>query len=72
MIRRFFLRFLLTYSNKNSGAPIKKLVKILMEFFRKFAILTENPINFDVTCSVILGTVGGRDQKIAIFAYFQY
>ena len=27
-----------------------------MEFFWKFAILTQNPINFDVTCSVILGT----------------
>ena len=53
----FFLRFLLMFSNKNSCACIKKLVKTLMEFFRKFAILTENLINFDVTCSVILGTV---------------
>ena len=47
------------FSNKNGRAPIKKLVETLMEFFRKFAILTENPINFDVTCSVILGTVWG-------------
>ena len=53
-----FLRvFLLMFSDKNSRAWIKKLVKTLMEFFRKFAILTENPMNFDVTCSVILGTV---------------
>ena len=46
------------FSNKNSRAWIKKLVKMWMEFFRKFAVLTENPMNFDVTCSVILGTVG--------------
>ena len=51
----FFCIFLLTFSNKNGCACIKKLVKTLIEFFRKFAILTENPINFDVTCSVILG-----------------
>ena len=56
MIWQVFLCFLLM-SNKNSRAHIKKLVKTLMEFFRKFAILTENPISFDVTCSVILGTV---------------
>ena len=53
----FFVRFLLMFSNKNSRACIKKLVKTLMDFFRKFSILTENTINFDVTCSVILGTV---------------
>ena len=28
-----------------------------MEFFQKFSILTENLVDFDVTCSVILGTV---------------
>ena len=28
-----------------------------MDFFSKIAILTENPMNFDVTCSVILSTV---------------
>ena len=55
--RVVLLRFLLMFSNKNSRARIKKLVKMLMEFFWKFVILTENPINFDVTCSVILGTV---------------
>ena len=54
--RVFFLHFLLMFSNKNSRARIKKLV-MSMEFFRKFAILTENTTNFDVTCSAILGTV---------------
>ena len=49
--------FLLMFSNKNSHARIKKLVKMFMELFWKFFILTENLINFDVTCSVILGTV---------------
>ena len=28
-----------------------------MEFFQKLSILTENLVDFDVTCSVILGTV---------------
>ena len=32
-------------------------LKTLMEFFQKFSILTENLVDFDVTCSVILGTV---------------
>jgi hypothetical protein len=32
-----------------------------MEFFQKFVTLTENPINFDVTYSVILGTVKGEE-----------
>jgi hypothetical protein len=45
------------FSNKNSHGHIKKLVKTLMEFFQKFVTLTENPINFDVTYSVLLGTV---------------
>ena len=45
------------FTNKNSHEHIKKLVKTLMEFFQKFVTLTENPINFDVTYSVILGTV---------------
>ena len=45
------------FSNKNGCACIKKLVKTLMEFFQKFSILTENLVDFDVTCSVILGTV---------------
>ena len=53
-----FLCFLLAlFSSKNSWLGIKKLVKTLLQFFRKFAILTENPINFDIPCSVILGTV---------------
>ena len=38
-----------------------------MEFFQKFSILTENLVDFDVTCSVILGTVPrlkrGRRKK---------
>ena len=34
-----------------------------MEFIQKFSILTENLVDFDVTCSVILGTVhGGKGQ----------
>ena len=45
------------FSNKNGCARIKKLVKTLMDFFQKFSILTENLVDFDVTCSVILGTV---------------
>ena len=49
--------FSLMFSNKNGRARIKKLVKTLMEFFQKFSILTENLVDFDVTCSVILGTV---------------
>ena len=53
----FFCIFLLMFSNKNGCACIKKLVKTLMEFFQKFSILTENLVDFDVTCSVILGTV---------------
>ena len=48
-----------------SHARIKKLVKTLMEFFRKFAIFTENPINFGVTCSVILGTAGAMGCKVS-------
>ena len=44
-------------SNKNGCARIKKLIKTLMEFFQKFSILTENLVDFDVTCSVMLGTV---------------
>jgi hypothetical protein len=49
----FFEFFVLIFSNKTGRARIKKLVKT----FWKIAILTENPINFDVTCSVILSTV---------------
>ena len=55
----FFCIFLLMFSNKNTHGHIKKLVKTLMEFFQKFVTLTENPINFDVTYIVILGTVQG-------------
>ena len=44
------------FSNKNGCERIKKIVKMLMEFFQKFSILTENLVDFDVTCSVILGT----------------
>ena len=50
------------FSNKNDCARIKKLVKTLMEFFQKFSILTENLVDFDVTCSVILGTVQGMSE----------
>ena len=56
------------FSNKNSRARIIKLVKTLMEFFWKIAILTENPINLDVTCSVILSTMQGRDYA-HVFTY---
>ena len=42
---------------KNGCARIKKLVKRLMEFFQKFSVSTENLVDFDVTCGVILGTV---------------
>ena len=52
-----FAVFLLMFSNKNDRAHIKKLVKTLMEFFQKFLILTENLVDFDVTCIVISGTV---------------
>jgi hypothetical protein len=38
-----------------------------MEFFQKFSILTENLVDFDVTCSVILGT---GDQKIFSFSFW--
>ena len=40
-----------------------------MEFFRKFAILTVNPKFFDVTFSVILGTMP-FDQNINFFNIF--
>ena len=55
----FLCVFVHLISNKNSHACIKKLVKTLMEYVWKFVILTENLINFDATCSVILGTVDG-------------
>ena len=53
----FFCNFLVMFSNKNGCARNKKLVKTLMEFYQKFSILTENLVDFDVTFSVILGTV---------------
>ena len=56
------------FSNKNGCAHIKKLVKTLMDFFQKFSILTENLVDFDVTCSVILGTVPHWD--LTYFHYF--
>ena len=51
--------FLLIFSNKTGRAHNEKLVKALMEVFWKITILTENPINFDVICIVILSTVTG-------------
>ena len=53
----FFCISLLMFSNKNNCARIKKLVKKLIEFFQNFLNLTENLVDFDVTCSVISGTV---------------
>ena len=35
-----------SHLQKNEEKRIKKLVKTLMDFFRKFAILTENPMIF--------------------------
>ena len=35
-----------------------------MEFFREIKVLTENTIKYDVTCSVILGTVCTPQTKI--------
>jgi hypothetical protein len=52
------------FSNKNGCARIEKLVKTLMEFLQKFSILTENLVDFDVTCSVILGTVPLRTTSL--------
>ena len=41
------------FTNKNGQARIKKIIKILMDFFLKIKFLTENPINYDVAFSAI-------------------
>ena len=53
----FFCIFYSCLVTKTAVRKSKKLVKTLMEFFQRFSILTENLVDFDVTCSVILGTV---------------
>ena len=60
MIWQFFVCVLCINSNKNGRASSRKIVKTLMENFRKIEVLTENTIQFDVTFSVILGTVSVR------------
>ena len=52
----FFHSCLLTKMAVRASKKSSKL-KTLMEFFQKFSILAENLVDFDVTCSVILGTV---------------
>ena len=74
-----FLHFLVMFSNRNGCAHIKKIVKTLMEFFPKFSILTENLVDFDVTCSVILGTVSSllkedpdkKESKLLLATYMK-
>ena len=53
----FFCIFLLMFSNKNGCARIKKLCQNVDGIFSEIFDLTENLVDFDVTCSVILGTV---------------
>ena len=53
----FFVCVFTLITTKNSHAHSKKIVKTLMEIFRQIKVLTENTIFYDVTFSVILGTV---------------
>ena len=56
MIWRFFFVFLLisiNFNNKTWRVPNKKIVKTLMEYFRKILVFAENTIFYDVTFSYL-------------------
>ena len=57
-----------SFTNKNIQASIKKIVKMLTEFFRKIKFLTENTINSDATLlsivkKYLLSTILQADKK---------